>query len=78
VQAQLAAASGALPQAARGTARLRFTVLASGGVAGMRLLESSGNAELDAAALSLPTRTAPFPVPPSGEAMTLEVPLRVQ
>jgi len=79
VQAQLAAtAIGDLPQAARGTARLRFTVLADGAVTAVRLAESSGHADLDAAALELPTKTAPFPVPPSGAAMTLEVPLRVQ
>jgi protein TonB len=43
-----------------------FRIAASGGLAGASIARSSGNAELDRAALSLVQRAAPFPPPPGG------------
>lgn len=77
MQQQLAAAAGELPAGLRGEARLRFTVQATGGVADVRVVQSSGHAELDAAALALLAKTAPLPVPPNGE-LVLEVPIRAE
>ena len=77
MQQQLAAAAGELPVGLRGEARLRFTVQATGGVAGVRVVQSSGHAELDAAAMALLAKTAPLPVPPNGE-LVLEVPIRAE
>jgi protein TonB len=43
-----------------------FRIAASGGLAGASIARSSGNAELDRAALSIIQRAAPFPPPPGG------------
>ena len=50
----------------KGTARGAFRVSGSGGLAGVSLASSSGNAKLDQAALSMVRRAAPFPPPPPG------------
>ena len=52
----------------RGTARVGFEIGASGGLAAVRILRSSGSASLDAAALDHIRRAAPFPPPPEGRA----------
>lgn len=52
----------------RGTARVGFEIGASGGLAAVRILRSSGSAALDAAALDHIRRAAPFPPPPEGRA----------
>ncbi|MGD9918530.1 MAG: TonB family protein [Paenirhodobacter sp.] len=52
----------------RGTARVGFEIGASGGLAAVRILRSSGSATLDAAALDHIRRAAPFPPPPEGRA----------
>ncbi|MGJ8544185.1 MAG: TonB family protein [Sulfitobacter sp.] len=51
---------------ARGAARVRFTVAASGQLAGVSIAKSSGSAQLDQAAMQLVRRAAPFPAPPPG------------
>lgn len=60
---------------ATGTAVVRFTVSAGGGLAGVSLVRSSGNPVLDQAAVDAVTRAAPFPPPPSGGNETLGVPV---
>jgi len=52
--------------AGKGTVVVGFTVAADGGLAGVKLLQGSGNAALDKIALDHIRRSAPFPVPPEG------------
>jgi len=49
----------------KGSLVLSFTITASGAVSGARISRSSGNPELDAAALTLLDRAAPFPPIPT-------------
>lgn len=50
---------------ARNDVHVTFTVSASGGVGGIRIVQSSGSPELDGAALEVVRRAAPFPpIPP--------------
>jgi protein TonB len=51
---------------ARGTVLVAFSVGRDGGLAGVKVAQSSGNAELDQIALDHIRRSAPFPVPPEG------------
>ncbi|UXN74943.1 energy transducer TonB [Devosia sp. A8/3-2] len=60
---------------ATGTAVVRFTVSAGGGLAGVSPVRSSGNPVLDRAAVDAVTRAAPFPPPPSGGNETPGVPV---
>ena len=50
----------------RGTAHLAFSIAPSGALASLRISHSSGNAQLDAAALQILRAAAPFPKPPQG------------
>lgn len=50
----------------RGTAVVSFTVSASGGISGARVVRSAGSPVLDAAALEAVQRAAPFPKIPDG------------
>lgn len=50
----------------RGTATIAFKIAPNGGLSSIRVAKSSGSAELDAAALRLVRRAAPFPRPPAG------------
>ena len=63
-----------------GVATIRFTIDRSGRVTGSRLVSSSGDATLDAEAVSLPRRANPVPAPPpgfgSGNTITMTVPIR--
>lgn len=52
--------------AGRGTAVVGFSIAADGGLAGVTLLQSSGDAGLDKVALDHIRRAAPFPPPPDG------------
>ncbi len=49
-----------------GTARVSFSVNVNGGLSGVRLAGSSGDAALDAAAVAMIARANPVPPPPSG------------
>ncbi|MCV2893570.1 energy transducer TonB [Lentibacter sp. XHP0401] len=49
-----------------GTATVRFTISANGGLASASIARSSGIASLDRAALKVIQRAAPFPKPPAG------------
>ncbi|ABG33637.1 energy transducer TonB [Roseobacter denitrificans] len=56
-----------LPRArTRGVARVSFKIAGNGGLASVGLAKSSGNQDLDRAALNLIRRAAPFPPPPPG------------
>lgn len=50
----------------KGTAVVGFSIGADGGLAGVKLLQSSGNAALDRVAQDHIRRAAPFPAPPPG------------
>lgn len=52
--------------AGKGVAVIGFTVASNGGLAGVGVIRSSGNAALDQIAISHIERSAPFPVPPEG------------
>ncbi|KQP91916.1 energy transducer TonB [Methylobacterium sp. Leaf117] len=64
------AAAGAV-----GVAVVSVTFAANGSVTAARLIASSGNAALDAEAVAVMYRAAPFPPPPGGQAMTQTIPL---
>lgn len=50
----------------RGVALVSFSILGSGGLAGVKVVRSSGSAALDRTALDHIRRAAPFPPPPPG------------
>jgi len=50
----------------KGTAVVSFSITGGGGLGGVRIASSSGNARLDQAALRMVQRAAPFPAPPPG------------
>lgn len=52
--------------AGKGTVVLGFTIGKDGNLAGVKVLQSSGNASLDKIALDHIRRSAPFPAPPEG------------
>lgn len=51
--------------AGKGTVVVGFTIAANGGLASVKIMQSSGNAELDAVAVDHIRRSAPFPPPVS-------------
>jgi protein TonB len=68
------------PEAARdraphGVAVVRFSIDASGQVAGVSLAQSAGDAMLDAEALATVRRASPFPPPPAGAPRVFSAPL---
>ena len=52
--------------AGKGTVVVGFTIAADGSLAGVKLLQGSGNAALDKIALDHIRRSVPFPAPPEG------------
>ncbi len=79
------AAQKRYPEAARerapqGVAIIRFSIAASGQLAGASLSRSAGDPLLDAEALATVRRASPFPPPPAGAPRNFSVPLsyRVQ
>lgn len=58
-----------------GVAVVSVTFSGTGSVSGARLIASSGNAALDAEAVAVMYRAAPFPPPPGGQAVTQTIPL---
>lgn len=50
----------------RGTTHLAFSVAGNGALASLRITRTSGNAQLDQAALQILRAAAPFPKPPQG------------
>ena len=62
----------------RGTARIRFSVTASGRIGSIRIARSSGNRSVDRAALDHIRRSAPFPRPPPGAQRNFVIPVRIR
>lgn len=50
----------------RGSVVVAFTIASSGGLSGLSVAKSSGNAKLDQLALGVIRKAAPFPKPPAG------------
>ena len=75
VRRHLSRFAGDLSGIEAGEARVRFTVGTDGQVSDIELLRSSGDPQLDEAALALPEQSAPLP-PPGRDAVRLEVPVR--
>jgi len=75
VRRHLSRFAGDLPGAESGEARVRFTVGVDGAVSDVELLRSSGDPQLDEAALALPEQSAPLPSPGAAP-VRLEVPVR--
>ncbi|MFU0506127.1 energy transducer TonB family protein [Pseudaminobacter sp. NGMCC 1.201702] len=70
--------SSAKSRREEGNTQVSFTIDASGTVTGSRVVRSSGNADLDRAALDMVRRASPVPAPPKEIArsrMTLSVPV---
>ena len=59
--------AGAKSRRQEGNVQVAFTIDASGRVKSARIARSSGNAELDRAALDMVRRSSPVPAPPPGE-----------
>ncbi|WP_375257031.1 TonB family protein [Citreimonas sp.] len=57
----------------RGQSHVSFTIADSGGLAGARIVQSSGTSALDRAALQVIQRAAPFPPPPPGVRRTFTI-----
>ncbi|SKA38715.1 energy transducer TonB family protein [Consotaella salsifontis] len=69
------------PRGAEGTAIVAFTVMADGGVSGVRLVRGSGSSGGDRAALAAVRRAAPFPPIPAGagrRSWNFQVPIRFE
>ncbi|WP_136636040.1 energy transducer TonB family protein [Pseudooceanicola onchidii] len=60
----------------RGTAWVAFSINASGGLGGVSVSKSSGDARIDQAALKMVQRAAPFPRPPAGAQRRFSVPIQ--
>lgn len=58
-----------------GVAVVSVTFAGNGSVSSARLIASAGNAALDAEAVAVMHRAAPFPPPPGGQAITQTIPL---
>jgi protein TonB len=56
-----------------GAAVVAFTVAGNGGLAGVSIMRTSGNAEFDRLALAHIQRAAPFPPPPAGAQRSFNV-----
>lgn len=59
-----------------GSATVRFTIAAGGGLASVSIVQSSGSAALDRAALKVIARAAPFPKPPAGAQRSFTLTIR--
>lgn len=64
--------------ASKGSATVRFTIAAGGGLASVSIVKSSGSAALDRAALKVISRAAPFPKPPEGADRSFTLKIRGQ
>jgi len=59
----------------KGVAQVRFTVTSSGRATGVSIARSSGNDQIDRAAVAHVKRAAPFPKPPSGAKTRFVIPI---
>ncbi|PKP84547.1 MAG: hypothetical protein CVT80_07495 [Alphaproteobacteria bacterium HGW-Alphaproteobacteria-2] len=64
IRAQVERARRAAPPGMRGRAVVALTLAADGALAGVRIVQSSGAAAVDGAALDAVSRAAPFPAAP--------------
>ena len=84
IREQIKRAQRRLPsvrEAVEGTAKVRFTIRRNGGVAGVKVVASSGSRSLDAAAIAAVRDAAPFPPFPEdqkGEILHVEIPIVFQ
>jgi protein TonB len=80
IAAQKRYPAAARERAPQGVAIVRFSIAASGQLAGASLSRSAGDPLLDAEALATVRRASPFPPPPAGAPRNFSVPLsyRVQ
>ncbi len=62
----------------KGTAVVSFTISASGGLAGVQVAQSSGNAAIDKAAVDAVRRAGNFGPPPDGKSVTYSIQMGVQ
>lgn len=79
VNAHLNRHKGGNPNGAAGTVVVAFTINRSGSVVSSRLVRSSGDAGLDAKAVSTPRSASPVPAPPpdvTGSTIELALPIR--
>ena len=60
----------------RSVATVRFVIDSSGSLSAVSIAKSSGNAELDAAAIQVIRRAAPFPAPPRGAQRSFTIRVR--
>jgi protein TonB len=70
---------GARSRGEQGTVRVSFAINSSGSIVSARVTRSSGNAELDGAALDMVRRASPVPAPPpeiAGSRLNLSLPVR--
>ena len=68
-------------EAVEGTAKVRFTIRRNGGVAGVKIVASSGSRSLDAAAIAAVRDAAPFPPFPEDQKVAMlhvEIPIVFQ
>jgi protein TonB len=68
--------SGARSRKKQGMVRVAFAIDASGAVLSARIASSSGNAELDQAALDMVRRASPVPAPPPDAGRNITVPVQ--
>lgn len=59
-----------------GAAVIAFTIAANGGLVGLSVAQSSGNADFDSLAIAYVQRAAPFPAPPAGAQRSFNVTVR--
>lgn len=84
IREQIKRAQRRLPsvrKAVEGTAKVRFTIRRNGGVAGVKVVTSSGSRSLDAAAIAAVRDAAPFPPFPAdqkGAILHVEIPIVFQ
>ncbi|GAB4354010.1 MAG: energy transducer TonB [Oricola sp.] len=61
-----------------GVARIRFSIAANGALASVRVVASSGSAQVDSIAVDHIRRSAPFPPPPAGAQRQFVIPVEVR
>lgn len=62
----------------KGTATVSFTISASGGLAGVQVAQSSGNASIDKAAVDAVRRAGNFGPPPDGKSVSYSIQMGIQ
>lgn len=60
----------------RGSVVVAFTIASSGGLSGLSVAKTSGNAKLDQLALSVIRKAAPFPKPPAGARRSFSITIK--